>query len=225
MKPVRVKFNTKAFQNALTKELVEDQTNALLDYARQKILDIGNQIASYASGNHMDDSGNLLDSLCWGVTWKDQLKGYGFYRQQQATEESHLHTWFGSDISDLFPVYGHGLARQFIQQFAAKASFKGWQVFFAVLAPYWGYWEEGFKMRTINGERFMQFSVMTQQYDLIKEDLKPARTRFRVYVKKYNTNKFNNLQSLYKSVSENPWKERRHFAQFPKFVKPKTKRK
>ena len=62
-------------------------------------------------------------------------------------------------------------------------------VFFAILAPYWGYWEKGFNMKVgWEGNRtaiFQQFAVMSQFYDIVKSNLKPARTRLKVYVPKY----------------------------------------
>jgi hypothetical protein len=140
----------------------------------------------------MDRTGNLLDSLLWGVSYDGKLVDGGFYRDAQANEESYLHEWFSDDVKYLIPVNGRQLAQTYLQKYGNNGA-NGWRVFFAILAPYWGYWEKGFKMKSGGGdsgiprsERFMQFAVMTQFYDEVKKDLKPARVRFRVSVAKYN---------------------------------------
>ena len=140
----------------------------------------------------MDRTGNLLDSLCWGVSYQGKLVDSGFYRPQSARTESHLHEWFSGDVKYLIPVSGHSLAQKYIQKYGNNGT-KGWRVFFAILAPYWGYWEKGFNMKSGGGAsgipgstKFVQFAVMTQFYDRIKEDLRPARTRFRTSVAKYD---------------------------------------
>lgn len=204
----------KRMERELTDHWVNTQTFELLDYAEKKIKELGNSILSYHSANGMDRTGNLLDSLCWGLYYNNKRCGYGFYRDQKATEESNLHEWFSGDISSLFPVYGHGMAERFIGSY--KTSYKGWVLFFAILAPYWGYWEEGFKMKTGGGSRFMQFAVMSQFYDGLKRDLKPAKVSIKVHVAKYNTHKRNDLESLVKSTSRNKWKEDRWFKKFPR---------
>lgn len=203
-----------------------EQTNRLIAYAEDKVQDIGNKVRAYHGTHHMDRTGNLLDSICWGVVYNGKLVGSGFYREQRAGEESHLHEWFSGDISSLFPVYGHGLAEQFIGRFAQRNSGgKGWRVFFAILAPYWGYWEEGFEMR-IKGvsKGFHQWVVMSEVYDQVKADLKPAKVTFRNYVPTYNTNKRNNLKSMVRNFSNNPAKERRHFKNIPRIKSPWKRR-
>lgn len=220
----------KKYGKDLKKEIANKQTTNLIDYAKTTIQRIGDKIASYTSQNNMDDTHNLLDSLCWGLVYNGKLVSKGFYRQQKASEESHLHDWFDSDISSLFPVYGHGLAEQFIQRFAKRnGSGQGWRIFFAVLAPYWGYWEEGFTMIHYNpkskfrGATFTKFAVMTEFYDVVKADLTPAKVTFHNYVPKYNTNKKDNLQSLRKSM-DNPHKEARHFKNIPRIETTKGKK-
>ena len=97
------------------------------------------------------------------------------------------------------------MAQNYIQRYGSAGSGnKTWRVFFAILAPYWGYWEKGFNLKTGGGssdlprkERFIQFSVMTEFYDSIKNDLKPARTRLSVSVAKYAS------KSLYSQAKKN----------------------
>ena len=48
--------------------------------------------------------------------------------------------------------------------------------------------------------RFMQFAVMTQFYDEVKQDLKPARVRFRVSVAKYNRTKLEKKWEKYANL-------------------------
>lgn len=192
MKKSRVKFNTKAVSERIFNALVPVQTERLIDYAKERIGLIASQIMSYDGGHHMQHKMNLLDSLCWGVQYNGNLEGSGFYGEQQATKLSHLHEW--SADSNAFPVGGRVLAENFIKQMGNLKS-KGWRVFFAVLAPYWGYWEKGFRMKSRHGSfndyddddvegysRFMKFAVMTEQYDIISNDLKPSVMKFSVHV-------------------------------------------
>ena len=188
-------FNAKSMAAAMMKNVVAEQNRRLVEYAKEKILAIGNQIQTYHSRNHMDRTGNLLDSLLWGVSYEGKLVEGGFYRDAQARGESYLHEWFSGDVRYLIPVNGRQLAQTYMQKYGNNGA-KGWRVFFAILAPYWGYWEKGFTMKSGGGDsgiprstRFMQFAVMTQFYDEIKKDLKPARVRFRVSVAKYNRTK------------------------------------
>ena len=215
----------KKFGKDLKKGISDKQTENLIDYAKNRIQTIGNEIASINSRNNMDRTGNLLDSLCWGLVYNGKLVGKGFYRPQKANRESFLHELSGRDIAELYPVYGHGLAEQFIQRFAKRNdSGQGWRVFFAVLAPYWGYWEEGHK--NVLTHKFERFRVMAELYDKVSSDLKPTKVTFHNYVPTYNTNKRNNLQSLLNSVSgtqgdknSSRYKSRRHYKNIPRIKK------
>lgn len=175
------------------KELFDEQTNRLVQYAMSEIIKIGDKITTYHSANHMDRTGNLLNSLCWGVSFEGTLKQFGFYRKPilrdkgiSKTSTSYLHEWFSGDEKYLYPVDGRKIATRYLESYGNNGA-KGWKVFFAILAPYWGYWEKGFKMKSGFGhkENYMRFAVMTQEYDQVKNDLRPARVRFRVSVNKY----------------------------------------
>ena len=187
--------------------LVEEQNKRLIDYAKSTIIEIGNAVHEYHSANNMDRTGNLLNSLCWGVSYNGSLIDGGFYRDAVlhnngigGSSTSYLHEWFGGDEKYLEPVNGRQLAEEYLQTYGNNGA-KGWRVFFAILAPYWGYWEKGFTMKSGGGTiyknsnrqktirqttSFKQFAVMTMFYDSIKRDLKPARTRLRVSVRKYD---------------------------------------
>lgn len=191
-----------ALKESLLQEAVEIQKDLLCEYAKGKILEIGDTIKTWPKSNHMDRTGNLLNSLCWGVSYKGKLIAAGFYRRPilrkrnnmggMNTNESFLHEWTPGDAKYLFPVKGFDLARSYLLSYGNNGS-RGWRVFFAILAPYWGYWEKGFKMAqgftNDDGDddvhySFKQFAVMTEYYDVIKRDLKPMRVRFRVSIPK-----------------------------------------
>lgn len=209
-----VGFNPKKLGDDLLQRYYKGQQRLFVEYASRTIIEIGNRIKSYHSRNNMDRSGNLLDSLCWGVSHDGKLLDSGFYRPQQARYESGLHEWTFASFTDRYgvkaenvnadtPVNGHQLAADYIESYGNKGG-KGWKVFFAILAPYWGYWEKGFNLKTGGGssdlprkERFIQFSVMTEFYDSIKNDLKPSRTRLSVSVAKYAS------KSLYSQAKKN----------------------
>ena len=200
-----VGFNAKAMAARMMSIAVAEQNARLIAYAKEEIIKIGNQIQTYHSRHHMNDTGNLLDSLLWGVSYDGKLVDGGFYREAQADKESHLHDWL-VDIRELFPVNGRQLAQTYMQKYGNNGA-KGWRVFFAILAPYWGYWEKGFTMKSGGGDsgiprstRFMQFAVMTQFYDEVKKDLKPARVRFRVSVAKYNRTKLEKKWEKYANL-------------------------
>lgn len=199
-------FNAKSMAAAMMKNVVAEQNRRLIEYAKEKILAIGNQIQTYHSRKHMGSTGNLLDSLLWGVSYEGKLVEGGFYRDAQARGESYLHKWFSGDVKYHIPVNGRQLAQTYMQKYGNNGA-KGWRVFFAILAPYWGYWEKGFIMKSGGGDsgiprstRFMQFAVMTQFYDEVKQDLKPARVRFRVSVAKYNRTKLEKKWEKYANL-------------------------
>jgi len=202
-------FNATKMAEQMMANAVAEQNRRLVEYAEARILMLGETISSWNSRYNMDDTGNLLDSLCWGVCYDGKMVESGFYRQQKATMPSYLHGWstvefadpkrfkrhaVGESVSSWVkmdagePVNGHDLAAAYLSQAHKKCKSGEWMVFFAILAPYWGYWEKGFNMKFgFNGthQRFMQLAVMSQFYDIVKSNLKPARTRIKVYVPKY----------------------------------------
>lgn len=192
------------FNPAKIKKEAEDyavplQTEKLIEYAKEEIIKLGDKIQTYNSRNHMDRTGNLLNSLCWGVTYRGKLVDSGFYRDATTHSKglngasvSFIHEFFKNDQEE---VNGRKFAEDFIKSF--KGTSKGWSLFIAVLAPYWGYWESGFTMKfgfkededgnmRTTQKRFMQFQVMTHIYDDVRMAMKPAKTDFTVYVPKYS---------------------------------------
>lgn len=220
---VRVRFQAAKFRNALKRKLEPEQTRRLIEYAKEKIIELGDKIQAYNSANNMDRTGNLLDSLCWGVIYKGKLKGSGFYRQERATDNSYLHEWFDDDTSSLFPVDGRLRAQNFIAKFS-KGGGNYWKVFFAICAPYWGYWESGFRLKTGfgGGTRFARWSMMTELYDEVRMDLRPAKVHITVGVpkydyqsRKYKKKGYTKIRTLADRLRGNPYAERKWFSKYP----------
>lgn len=189
-------FNAKQMAADMMKVLVTEQTERLIDYAEKEIKKLGDMIASYNGANGLDRTGNLLNSLCWGVTYDGKVEGSGFYRNPkvgtrinrwgqergmgvQGGTDSFLHEYF---LDDAELVLGREFAEEYLNSVGGKSH--KWTVFFAILAPYWGYWESGFTQ--IKTGRRMQFQVMTHIFDDVRIDLKPAKTHLTVYVPKYS---------------------------------------
>ena len=198
-----VVFDSKALAKDIFNNLVPYQTNLLIDYAMV-------EIASYNDANGLDRTGNLLNSLCWGVTYDGRLMDGGFYREEVhktrtnrwgqtrglgvgGGSDSFLHEFFRDDAE---LVDGRKLAKEYLQNVKGKSN--KWTVFFAILAPYWGYWEGGFRMITTN--KRMQFQAMIYVFDDVRKDLKPAKTDITVYRPKYQyrNHKFKNKVGIKK---------------------------
>ena len=204
MKESKVIFDTRKLAAEMMKNLSAEQTNRLIEYAKQTILEIGDKIQTYHSRNHMYRSGHLLRSLCCGVSYDGKLVYSGFYGDialkshttwnEANTTNSYLHEWIPE--YEAFQIDGRQMAQNYIQRYGSAGSGnKTWRVFFAILAPYWGYWETGFNMVHGLGKNrkssFHQFAVMTEFYDKVGKDLKPAKVKFQItkdmnYTKSYH---------------------------------------
>ena len=204
MKESKVIFDAKKLAAEMIKNLSSEQTNRLIEYAKQTILEIGDKIQTYHSRNHMYRSGHLLRSLCCGVSYDGKLVYSGFYGDialkshttwnEANTTNSYLHEWIPE--YEAFQIDGRQMAQNYIQRYGSAGSGnKTWRVFFAILAPYWGYWETGFNMVHGKGKNkkssFHQFAVMTEFYDKVGKDLKPAKVKFQItkdmnYTKSYH---------------------------------------
>ena len=171
----KVNFRGAEWGRRLFNAISSEQTKRLVDYAEVKIKSIGDSISSYSSRHNMDRTGNLLDSLCWVVYRNGKQSGHGYYRAEQAYEDSNLHEW-SNPMGE--SVNGHFLAQQFIATYKPKMQ-NGWEIFFAVLAPYWGYWEKGHPNK--RSGKTQKWSVMAMHYDVIKQDLTPASVTFHTY--------------------------------------------
>jgi hypothetical protein len=176
MKQTKIIFSPAAVGKRIFNAVSTEQTNRLIDYAKERIVQIGNDISVAPTRNNLDRTGNLLDSLCWAVYFNGVKKGFGYYRKEEAVENSHLHEYsrpMGKSVN------GRAMANDFIGTYSPTRE-KGWELFFAVLAPYWGYWEKGFEHKMSNN--FFQWSVMTMNYDDVKRDLSPSKVTFHNYI-------------------------------------------
>ena len=179
-----VGLNIEQMKKEMMATAVNAQTSLLVEYAEKEIKKIGDMIQTYNSKNHMDRSGNLLNSLCWIVTYGKDVKESGFYREAITRKSSYLHEFF-SAIDNPEYVDGRALAETFIQRFGGISG--KWTVAFAILAPYWGYWEGGFTMKLTDGStRHLQHQVMTHIFDDVRMDLKPDKVHLTVYRPKYS---------------------------------------
>ena len=219
-------FNPTKIKQQMKDAAIAEQSRRLVEYAKATVMEIGQKIQSFDRGHHMDDSGNLLDSLCWGVCYSGELVESGFFREKRATNTSVMHglsevavlegntrsKWknlYNENVQTAMnlqranwsyvnageEVDGHQRAADYIEKAGAKCKTGQWKVFFAILAPYWGYWEEGHQ--NILTQKFEHFAVMTQIYDRVKKDLKPASTRIHVHVDNYRS------KSLYSQAKKN----------------------
>lgn len=205
MKKSVLKFNSKELRKVLFDNLAKEQTERLVRYAKEQIEILGETISAYHSKHNLDRTGHLLNSLCWVVTYDTgkENKFSGFYRPAQlhsngkyGTSESWLHEFFTDDDE---PIEGRQLAEEFVNSVNGVSG--KWTVSFAILAPYWGYWESGFTLKGGGGDvgtpnrqgsrvmpkfkRHIQFQVMSRLYDKVRMDLRPAETRLTVFVPKY----------------------------------------
>lgn len=189
--PAKIKKEAEAYAIPL-------QTEKLIEYAKGEIMKLGKKIQEYHSRNHMDRTGNLLNSLCWGVCYQGEMKGSGFFRPEtlqnkgiEGTSQSYLHEFFERTDN----INGRQLAQEFIENY--KGYEGGWTVFFAILAPYWGYWEGGFNMKTglkkdeqgqwhFTKRIFMHHQAMTYVYDDVRMELKPKTVHINVNIPKYS---------------------------------------
>lgn len=198
-------FDKAALKKQIMANAVANMNLGLVAYAKEEVKRIGDRIQTYHSANHMDRTGNLLNSLCWGVTYEGKTVENGFYRAPRTNirfnrwkqlrgmgtgEEfgSRLHEWTSPQGEE---VNGRQLAEDFLNAYKGKPN--GWTVFFAILAPYWGYWESGFTLRSGGGSsgiprssRFVQFQVMTHVYDDVKSAIPSSKMHIDVYIPTYS---------------------------------------
>ena len=176
MKRTKVIFPKKAIEQQMLDFVIKEQTTRLIAYAEQQMEKIGERIA-------WNDHGNLLDSLCWAVYYNGNMRRCGYYRKSEAIEDTYLHA-LSKSIRQ--PINGHAEAQTFLAQYVPTEQ-SGWEVIWAVAAPYWGYWEKGHQ--NVMLKSFVKFSVMAHRYDVIRKQLKPAKVRFHTYVPKYAKSK------------------------------------
>lgn len=157
----KVSFNSHLYKQRVMKYVVEEQTARLIAYAKEEL---EKMVATKELG---DDMKNLKDSIVWGVYYNGKRvpHGFGFFGTKEATEESYLHAYSNNPQ----PVNGRALARQFIQEYT-PSTHKGWEILWAVCAPYAAYWEGGHVNPPKSG-RIRYAKVILQRYDHIRHAL------------------------------------------------------
>lgn len=100
--------------DSIRKFIIDEQTRRLVEYAKAKVQEIGERIQTYGSRNHMNRTGNLLDSLCWSVAFNGNVVESGYY-QNNARGLSYLHEF--DENFEAYPVGGHTLAENYIKQY------------------------------------------------------------------------------------------------------------
>ena len=168
----KLSFNKHLYKQRVMKYAVEIQTARLIAYAKEEL---EKMVATKELG---DDTKNLKDSIVWAVYYdgKRVPHGFGFYGNKEATENSFLHEYSKHPQ----PVNGRALARQFVQEYTSTTS-KGWEIVWAVCAPYAAYWEGGHVNPPKSG-RVRYAKVILQRYDHIRHALTPkTRTTFAIH--------------------------------------------
>ena len=111
------KRNEKVFEDGIKKALISMQKKLV-----GKGINIAEKYVSEAVHAYDEEdanlTGNLLNSLCWGVAYSGELKASGFFRNAQSTKISYLHEW--STEYAAFPVDGHSLAAEYIERYGMK---------------------------------------------------------------------------------------------------------
>lgn len=172
MSRTHFKFNEQQYRLKLERTLTKEIIERLERYAKEEIASIGAEFESW------NDTGNLLDSICWGIYHDGKLVRNGYYRQVGAMSDSYLHAL--SRPPKKVAVNGRFLAQEFLASYSPKSS-KGFDIVFGILIPYWAYWEKGHYNRLL--KQVVQFRVMSQHYDKIRARLAPPmRVTFEVHV-------------------------------------------
>lgn len=164
----RWNFRAKEWSHNIYVETSKVQTEKLIQYAELEIQNIATELfgGTFAKGDYA--TGNMADSLCWGVWYNRKMAKTGYYLEQpQAYLPSYLHQLSKSRRVE---VNGRWLAQQFLGQYKPETE-KGWEIVFGCLAPYQAYWEAGHYNRMLKQQ--VQFQAMTQRYDVIKNELSP----------------------------------------------------
>lgn len=162
----RLRFQKAKFHKELMKqkhEIDKLQTSKFVDFAEEETTKIAQLLVDW------EDTGNLLDSLCWGVWHNKKLVRRGYYRKQPMAQlDSYLHE-LSPDRT--ISINGRFLADQFLAQYNPTIE-SGWEVVWGILAPYWAYWEGG-HFNVLIGDS-VQFFAMSQRYDHIKDVFEPT---------------------------------------------------
>lgn len=168
----KISFNKHLYKQRVMKYIVEEQTRRLVAYAEHEMRQM------VATKELKNDTKNMQDSIVWGVYYNGKRvpNGFGFFDTRQATEDSLLHAYSKHPKA----INGRALARQFITDYV-PATNNGWEIVWAVCAPYAAYWEGGHVNPPKSG-RIRYAKIILQRYDVIKKELTPkVHTRFAIH--------------------------------------------
>lgn len=180
VKKTRVRFNVEKYRKAVMKHVAEEQNLRLIAYAQDEITKMGDSLKEKMKEKPSDRTHNMLNSLVWAVYYDGKEKKHGYYRKSSSTKgKAYLH-----ELSDNpREVNGRELAKEFLRTYQPRVN-NGWEIVWAILAPYYAYWEMGHENRFYG--KFVKFDMMTQRYDHIRNTLgNLAKVSFSVNVPKY----------------------------------------
>ncbi len=138
----------KKVEKDLTEYWVNEQTNRLVEYAKEEL---EKMVTTHTFKNRTK---NLEDSYAWGVYYKGELKESGF-RAKSASKPAKFH---GTNI------WGNEEAVTFIQNGYTPPS-NGWVVVWVAAAPYSVYLDP----KSSYQSRSNHFFVISQRYDAIRQ--------------------------------------------------------
>lgn len=162
MKKTRVVFNSKKLKEAMLKNVVDEQTERLVTYAREELYEM------IVTRDFKSRTFNLADSYVWAVYYNGKKKKSGYVGAKMANKKSLLHEW-SKDPSRRIPVEGRKEAREFLKSFENTLSKDGgWVCVWAACAPYAEYLDPA-----AGNTRTNNFFVISQRYDHIKETFEP----------------------------------------------------
>lgn len=179
-KKTRVRFNANKYRKAVMKRVADEQTIRLIAYAQEEVSKMGDLLKEKMKEKPSDRTHNMLNSLVWAVYYDGKEKKHGYYRKSASTKgKAYLH-----ELSDEpREVNGRELAKEFLRTYQPRVN-NGWEIVWAILAPYYAYWEAGHE--NVFYGKFVKFDMMTQRYDHIRNTLgNHARVSFSVNVPKY----------------------------------------
>jgi hypothetical protein len=164
-KKTKVRLNAKKLHADMMKKVVGIQTERLINYAISEVTKMGDELLVKMRGKPSDRTHNMLNSLVWAVYYDGKEEKHGYYRKSSSTRgDASLH-----EISkDPIAVNGRQLARQFLDTYQPRQK-NGWEIIWAILAPYYAYWEQGHE--NVFYGKYVKFNMMTQRYDDIKNAL------------------------------------------------------
>lgn len=168
-KGVKVRLNLKSLRNALRKQIINEQTERLVAYARDELFEM------ILTRDFHSRTYNLADSYVYAVYFDGKEQKHGFVGGKKASKPSLLHEW-SSDPSKRIPVEGRKEANAFLQSYSMHVPKDGWVVVWAACAPYARYLDP-----SAGSSKTNRFFVISQRYDHIRDTFgKKGKVIFKV---------------------------------------------